>query len=194
MAGKGLIGAAAKGSAKIAAKNVDEVAEAAETLLDRGRRILGDRPLNSGSLDELYQVGKLSMDEARALAKSVEWKDDTGKWIYPPNDGFEGVITKGALNPPSKMDRYGGWIDKTTGKFNDTGNFFSPASSSYGSRALPPGTDSSKQFVKYQVMKPIEVQSGKITAWFGEPGGGTQHMSSKKVFELIEQGNIKPIK
>ncbi|NJM49717.1 MAG: TNT domain-containing protein [Sphingomonadales bacterium] len=168
-----------------AAKKVDDV------LLSRARKILGDLPLNTGSLDELYKAGKLSMDEARVLAKDAGWKSTDGKWIYPPNNGFEGAITQAALKPPSKIDRYGGWVDQK-GKFNDTGNFFSPAGSSYGSRALPPGTDT-RPFTKYEVVKPFDVSSGRATSWFGESGGGMQHMSTIETDILIKRGFIRKI-
>jgi hypothetical protein len=159
---------------------------------------LGDLPLKSETLDELYQAGKLSMNEARALAKSVDWKNADGGWIYPPNNGFEGAITKSVLSPPAEIDRYGGWVGEG-GQFRDTGNFFSPAGASYGSRALPAGTDLKKlsngqpAFSKYEVVKPFDVSNGKATPWFGEVGGGTQHMSYSKVEKLIRDGYIKKV-
>jgi hypothetical protein len=107
-------------AAGTAVRSGDDIARAGETLLDRGRRILGDMPLNTNSLDTLYQAGKLTMDEARALAKSVAWKDDTGKWIYPPDNGFHVPGTSSPISVGTKIDRYGGWIDKNSGKFNDT--------------------------------------------------------------------------
>jgi hypothetical protein len=175
------------------AKKADDV------LLARAKSILGDLPLNTKSLDDLFKAGKLSMDEARALAKNAGWKSADNKWIYPPNNGFDGAIAKGVLNPPAKIDRYGGWIDES-GKFRDTGNFFSPAGSSYGSRALPTGTDLKKlsngepALSKYEIVKPIDVASGKATSWFDEVGGGIQHMSEIKIENLIRDGYIKIVK
>jgi Tuberculosis necrotizing toxin len=178
------------------AKGLDKTGDAArvfETLLDRGRRILGDLPLNSKSLDDLYRAGSLSMDEARALAKSVGFKDDAGRWIYPPNDGFAGVRKPTTLAPPIKLDRYGGFADQN-GKFSDTGNFFSPDGNSYGSRALPPGTAATKPFKTYEVLQPFDSISGKATAWFDEVGGGIQHMTKLNVEILVQKGYIRELK
>ena len=213
----GGIGGLAKGgyvSGKWVVKNADELlntakgkiddvigkgAKQAEDVLNTARKALGDLPLNSKSLDDLYQTGRLTMDEARSLAKSVEWKSSDGRWIYPPNNGFEGAVTKAVLNPPSKVDRYGGFIDDR-GKFSDTGNFFSPLESSYGSRALPTGSDLKKlsngefAFSRYEIVKSFDVSSGKSTPWFGEVGNGTQHMSNLSVNKLLELGFIRKIK
>ena len=48
------------------------------------------------------------------------------------------------------MDRYGG----------ETGKFVSPKGTPYTNRSLPPGSDA-RPYNVYEVVKPIDVQSGK---------------------------------
>lgn len=171
-----------------ASDKVANGSKVAETLLNRARRILGDLPLNSKSLDDLYRSGKLSMDEARALAKDVHWKDNNGGWIYPPNDGFAGKPIVKMMQPPAKIDRYGGFYKD--GIFEDRGNFLSDAGASFGSRALP--ADSlNKPYKSYSVMQAFEVKSGPAASWFDQPGGGMQHKTEKIISVLIERGYIK---
>ncbi len=157
-----------------------------EVLLDSGRRALGDLPLNSTSLDELYQAGRLSMDEARALAKNANWRDANGDWIYPPNNGFDGGFTSTRLiaNNNVIIDRYG----------RPSGQFVSPAGSSQSSRALPPDTDfSSANYHIYRVSGNMSVLSGRATAWFDEVGGATQYRLDQRISDLILQGKLVEI-
>lgn len=168
----------------------------ARDVLARARRILGEAPISTKSLDELYKAGALTMDEARALAKSVMWKDADGGWIYPPNNGFH---TPGKMQPVTvgqKLDRYGGFVDRDSGMFRDTGNFLSPAGESYGARALPPGTNASKPLKTYQVEVAFDALVGKATPWFDEAGMATQIMTTKtmSIEFLLKRGYISEIK
>ena len=43
------------------------------------------------------------------------------------------------------------------------------------------------------MIKPIEVQAGKIAPWFNEPGGGIQYELSISVKKLIEDGFIRRV-
>ncbi|MGL5839184.1 MAG: TNT domain-containing protein [Sphingorhabdus sp.] len=169
---------------------------AADDILTRAKTILGDLPLNSKSLDELYRAGKLTMDEARTLAKNVGWKDGSGQWIYPPNDGFHTPGALQTIKTGDKLDRYGGFIDRDTGLFRDTGNFLSPAGESYGARALPPGTKDAKALKIYEVKVPFEATVGKATPWFDEPGMATQIMTDRtmNIEYLLKRGYITEIK
>ncbi len=167
--------------------------EIVESLLTRAKKILGDLPLNSKSLDDLYQAGKMTMDEARALAKDVGWKSADDKWIYPPNEGVDGAARAIEIANGSKIDRYGGRIDARSGEFVDTGRYTSPAGTDYSARALPPGTE--KGFYKtYEVLKPIPSEAGKATPWFGETGGGLQFKTDMNIEQLINGDFIREIK
>jgi Tuberculosis necrotizing toxin len=112
-----------------------------------------------------------------------KWVDDNGKILWPTNNGFSGtpMITK--LKAGAKFDRYG----------SSTGKFASPLGTPANQRSLSPGMVS-KPLTKYEVIKPFDVQSGKIAPWFGESGGGVQYKFDKSVKDLLLEGYIKEIK
>lgn len=74
----------------------------------------------------------------------------------------------------------------------DNGTFVSPKGTAYTERALPIGTDK-KPYTVFEVVKPIEVQAGKIASWFGEKGGGTQYEFNQRISDLIEQGILRKV-
>jgi hypothetical protein len=116
-------------------------------------------------------------------AKDPKYYDKDGKPIYPPNNGFDGTPTNTTLQPGTKIDRYGG---------NPDGKFFSDPGTPFSNRAMPGSTPPS-QYAVYEVLKPLNVQSGKIAPWFGQPGGGTQYLTEKEVTYLIEKGYLRKI-
>jgi Tuberculosis necrotizing toxin len=185
LSSKGMNGAKAGGKGTAA---IDDT-------LKTAKNALGDLPLNSKLLDDLYQGGKLSMDEARALAKNAGWKDDLGGWIYPPNNGFNASSIRKSIEQGQKLDRYGGFIDRDTGKFRDTGNFLLPKGASYESRALPSSTRETKSYMVYEVIKPFEASVGKATPWFDKVGMGQQIMTDKvqNIDYLMKRGYIKVV-
>lgn len=98
---------------------------------------------------------------------------------WPENHGF---ISKDSitLEPGSRIDRFG----------YDSGDFVSPEGTSYKNRAVPPGTIN-KPYNAYDVVQPIDVQSGPIASWFNEPGGGLQFQLPDTIENLLSQGKIK---
>lgn len=54
------------------------------------------------------------------------------------------------------------------------------------------GTDK-KTYTVFEVVRPVEVNAGKIVPWFGEKGGGIQYEFQQKISELIEQGILKKV-
>ena len=47
---------------------------------------------------------------------------------------------------------------------------------------------------KYKCKRPIPgVKSGPAAPWFGQPGGGTQHLLPDTVGNLVNGGYLKPI-
>lgn len=123
--------------------------------------------------DELYLQYK------NVYNNDLYFNQVTGAPRYPVNDGFSSNwpdINK--LNKGDFIDRFGS---------NGTGQYFSPAGSSYGSRALPPFMKD-QPYNRYQVIRPFEVTSGEIAPWFGEPGKGVQHYTNFKVPDL--KGNM----
>ncbi|HLD65569.1 MAG TPA: RHS repeat-associated core domain-containing protein, partial [Pseudomonas sp.] len=130
--------------------------------------------------------------KAYALWKKKDWpalEAFMGGGAWPPNRGFIRVKPT-VLQPGTRIDRYGGWMDN--GKFKDTGTFASPAGASFGSRALPANT-LTKPLNTYEVVKPIKADAGGAIPWFGQPGKGTQYELSKSIGELLKQGAIKKI-
>lgn len=97
------------------------------------------------------------------------------------------------MTPGSKIDRYGGYTDKQ-GNFVDRGTFVSPEGVPFQNRPLPPDS-LIKPYNVYEVKEPIPVKSGlgPASAWFGQPGGGTQHELPSSIDDLISSGKIKPI-
>ena len=105
-----------------------------------------------------------------------------GNPIWPSNRGFEGNPITTTLKPCTLIDRYG----------YDGGTFVSPKGTPYTERALPIGTDK-KPYTVFEVVKPVEVQAGKIAPWFGEKGGGMQYEFSQKISDLLEQGILRKV-
>lgn len=119
----------------------------------------------------------------REAAKTAGWKKADGTWWYPPNEGFHGAPTKETLIVGTKIDRFGG----------ERGRFLAPDGSSYGGRALPPGTDKLAPYYQYEVTKPITLQSGPAEPWFDEVGMGTQYKTDKSVEQLIASRCLRRI-
>lgn len=100
---------------------------------------------------------------------------NTAGWIYPPDNGY--VVVNGMplertqkLHPGQRIDRYGSVY----------GSFLAPAGTPYAERAIPPSSlDSTPaagcNYHVYAVLKPFDVDSGPIAAWFDQPGGGLQY-------------------
>jgi hypothetical protein len=88
-----------------------------------------------------------------------------------------------ALSPGTMIDRYGG----------PTGSFASPKGTPFGARALPPES-LKKPYLQYEVLKPVEVNSGKAAPWFGQPGMGTQYEFSKSIQQLLDEGVLGKVR
>ncbi len=135
-------------------------------------------------------------DQAWDLWKQKKWSElenlfttnnINGKW--PPNRGFVEFTTE-PLTVGKEIDRYGGYIDNTTGQFIDKGTFASPKGASFESRALPSET-LTKAYKKYKVIKEIPgVKKGPAAPWFNQPGMGTQYELPKGINKLLEDGYI----
>ena len=113
------------------------------------------------------------------------WFDEQGNPIWPPNRGFDGEPTSIILPPGTRVDRFG----------YPGGTFVSPEGVPYTNRALAPGTEN-KPYKIYEVLKPVEVQSGPIKPWFDERGGGVQWEFDKSVADLLDDANgvLKEVK
>ena len=112
----------------------------------------------------------------------AKYYNSDGSPIWPDNRGFDGAPHVKTLQPGTLIDRYG----------YDSGTFVSPKGTPYIERALPMGTDK-KSYTVFEVVKPVEVDAGKIAPWFGEKGGGIQYEFQQKISELIEQGILRKV-
>ena len=99
-------------------------------------------------------------------------------WGYPKYGGFElrkgmPIYTQVDLKVGDLVDRFGG-----TG-----GTYLSPVGTPYAERALPPSNldwfsepeKADYNYHEYRVDKAFMVDAGKIAAWFGQKGRGTQY-------------------
>ena len=112
-----------------------------------------------------------------------KYYDSAGNIIWPVNQGFAGTPVVKVLEPGTRIDRYG----------YESGRYVSPAGTPYEQRALAPGTEK-KPYKVYEIVKPVEVQAGKIAPWFDEPGGGTQYVFDESIADLLEKGILKEVK
>ena len=119
--------------------------------------------------DELYLKYK------NVYQNDLYYNQATGDTHWPVNDGFAEYPETITLQPGTIIDRYG----------SDYGTFTSPLGVPYANRALAPGTEM-KPYSVFEVVKPIEVQAGKIAPWFDQPGGGVQYMLPDLVDTLLD--------
>jgi chorismate mutase len=116
------------------------------------------------------------------LEKIIRWTDETThQFKWPANNGFKGVINDIEIPIKSTIDRYG----------LSSGSFASPVGTSWGERALAPG--SSLDLHTYEVLKPLPAKYGEVAAWFDEIGGGIQYQFDKSIDQLINEGFLKEI-
>ena len=73
------------------------------------------------------------------------------------------------------------------------GKYFSPDGTSYEERALPPFMENTP-YVRYEVVVPLEVESGKTAPWFDQKGLGKQYLTELDLEKLIDDGYIKELK
>lgn len=141
-----------------------------------GRRLGYDRLLE--------WVKQRSQNESikRYFGEKNKWIDEQGNINWPPNRGFKKPPEKIILQPGTRVDRYG----------YEGGTFVSPEGTPYSHRSLAPGTER-KPYNIYEVLKPVEVESGEIAPWFGSPGGGIQYVFNRPIIELIEAGILKRV-
>ena len=133
-------------------------------------------------LGSIFANYDAAMCEALESGSLSNYYNPDGSPIWPPNRGFDGNPIKVTLEPGTLIDRYG----------YDGGTFVSPKGIPYTERSLPIGTDK-KPYTVFEVVKPVEVQAGKIAPWFGEKGGGIQYEFSQKISDLLQQGILRKV-
>ncbi len=132
--------------------------------------------VRSGGEGVTDETSEQALNRARYVPKPGE------KLIWPDNKGFDGAPKATTLEPGTRIDRFG----------PETGQYTSPAGTPLPQRALPPGSES-RPLHTYEVLKPIEVEGGKIAPWFGQPGGGTQYLMPASIRDLIKAGYLREV-
>jgi RHS repeat-associated protein len=102
---------------------------------------------------------------------------------WPGNSGFVGSMERMHLMPGTQIDRFG----------YSSGKFVSPVGTSFEARALPADYLANKPFHSYEIIKPIEVNSGSIRPWFGQSGMGIQYELPVSVEVLLERGFLREV-
>jgi hypothetical protein len=64
---------------------------------------------------------------------------------------------------------------------------------SFEARALPADYLANKPFHSYEIIKPIEVNSGSIRPWFGQSGMGIQYELPVSVEVLLKRGFLREV-
>lgn len=102
---------------------------------------------------------------------------------WPRNRGFLGAPITETLQPGTIIDRYG----------YPKGTFASPVGTPFEMRALP-SENANMPYYKYEVVKPVDVNSGRAAPSFGQPGFGTQYEFSSPIQNLLERGILREVK
>jgi RHS repeat-associated protein len=105
--------------------------------------------------------------------------------FWPPANGFlGGVSMRTTLKAGIKIDRYG---------VSQAARFFSPVGTPLTARSLPPGA-AAQGLRSFEVIKPFDVDAGRIAPWFGQSGLGVQYRSAMPLDELLSRGFLREIR
>jgi len=129
------------------------------------------------------ELTRIIDDVGKGTSSSAKWIDEAGNLKWPTNDGFAGIPKAQTLRKGTIIDRYG----------YESGTYASPAGTPFGKRALPSSYEYDRPLKTYEVLKPYEVQAGKIKSWFDQPGGGIQYKFEKSIQELLDEGILREI-
>ncbi|QXT34429.1 TNT domain-containing protein [Sphingomonas sanguinis] len=131
----------------------------------------------------LQRFGIGATNAAESTVAAGETRAGTALQTYwPPNRGFQGAPITEELATGARIDRYG----------YEGGTFLAPEGTPDWMRSLAPGT-TSKPYNLYEVVHPIEVQSGKAAPWFNQIGGGTQYELPMSVSDAIAKGHLRRV-
>ncbi|MDP9033562.1 MAG: DUF6531 domain-containing protein [Myxococcota bacterium] len=101
---------------------------------------------------------------------------------YPADNGFLRTTTPTVLQPRQVIDRVGG---------SAASRFFSPVGTPLAARALPPGTTGALR--TFEVLKPIDAQSGTVAPAFGQLGLGTQFRTASTLEDLLNGDFLREV-
>lgn len=181
----------------IPATKIGTAGRMAETA--RGVDAASDLADAARSVDRLAEIGPTARtaNAADPIRESWQRQDINTRWFGEdgklswPDGTHPGTLPDGFASPPvartldvgTVIDRYGG----------ERGRFFSPEGAPFETRALP-NDPAQTPYARYEVVKPLPVQSGEALPWFGEPGGATQYKTELTVRQLLDQGYLREVK
>jgi hypothetical protein len=137
---------------------------------------LGGGP-EAGGESEL--MGVADTTTAAGSSEIVPYSGQVTPTGWPSNGGFLGAASETELPVGTLVDRYG--VD---------GSYVSPVGTPFSGRGLP-ASSASLPLNTFEVVSPINVQSGLASPAFGQPGLGLQFKFPFTVEELIDLGVLK---
>jgi hypothetical protein len=127
-------------------------------------------------------VRKLSEAVERRVASStVKAETRAIQRYWPPNRGFLDPPVPATLSPGTRIDRFG----------HEGGTFVSPEGTPFTLRGLPPESGK-KPYNIYEVVKPLDVQSGTAAPAFGG-GLGPQYELPASIDVLVKSGHLRRV-
>jgi hypothetical protein len=97
----------------------------------------------------------------------------------PANNGFDTNYNT-TLQSGERIDRYR----------HDGGRYTSPEGTPFGERSLHP-SQINDTYSRFEVLKPINVEAGRITPYYFQRGGGIQFKTNESIKFLIKKGYLK---
>ncbi|EEA26181.1 conserved hypothetical protein [Talaromyces marneffei ATCC 18224] len=118
----------------------------------------------------------------------------TGANTYPPQQGFRlypngtQIFSRTTIYNNTLIDRFGG--------YNST--YVSPVDTPYEQRSIPPSNlvrrgENASIYYRFLTLRDIEVESGAIAPWYGQPGGGIQYILPDTTGVLVGNGWLQDV-
>ncbi len=153
-----------------------------------GKRLLAGEKIDiQNKIDSKQGNKELGIDEMVVSdSKYLNSLGDIDWEKYAPNGGYipNTKVSGKTIQAGTIIDRYGSYY----------GKYVSPVGIPYEQRSLP-YFENVNAYHKYEVLKPINnVTQGKISAAFGQIGGGIQYELPATIKDLIRDGFLKEIK
>ncbi|MEO5969564.1 MAG: glycohydrolase toxin TNT-related protein [Bdellovibrionia bacterium] len=128
------------------------------------------------------KVSGLASEEISVLEKAAGTSFEVTPYL-PSGSGFIGKTERITLQPGQLMDRYGGTMFS---------RYFSPIGTPLEARSIPPQI-SNQPLRKFEVLKPIEAETGRIAPACGQFGFGIQYKTDLNLHELISNGFLREV-
>jgi Tuberculosis necrotizing toxin len=146
---------------------------------------------------------------ARQFLNNTTWFNQISKkYIYPGAEGFQNDTSMQPINGTELLI-----VDMLVDRFgSESSTFLAPSDTPYSQRSIPPSSfntftaDHPNNYYQYKVLQNFTVIAGPIagnispkdylyfqrnalnnfcTAWFAQPGQGTQYLTTKNISDLV---------